>query len=67
LKVFTQHIYQEIKRTKYINYLNDKREKKAAAEEQHRRDTQATDKARHFSKQQTLVACGCDCTRRILL
>ena len=42
LKVFTQRIYQEIKRTKYINYLNDKREKKAAAEEQHRRDRDYT-------------------------
>jgi hypothetical protein len=42
LKVFTQRIYQEIKRTKYINYLNDKREKKATAEEEHRRDRDYT-------------------------
>jgi len=42
LKVFTQRIYQEIRRNKYINYANDKREAKAVEVEVLRRDRDYT-------------------------
>lgn len=38
LSVFTQRIYQEIRRNKFINYLNDKREDVEHAEHRRQRD-----------------------------
>jgi len=42
LKVFTQRIYQEIRRNKHINWANDKREEKAAEVEELRRNRDCT-------------------------